>query len=258
MRRKCLRPFGFGRRTAFFCVAPPPRCAPASRRRRALNPAVWRSERDQIQFFSSLLDVVQSTGVGSIVVTVRLTIPSLVHAQGPTVHLVTIQSRGYFGYRISRQTKNLVLGDVPRQTLKHELEFLGGLLHEQQRRGRIRPEIEVDKLVYTLLLVQNGTLPRTVGHHVLNCCCGGFGLALHSPSYCPDCLPSMDGVSKSADSRVGVSSWHLGGAASHCRRAGTCRAQPRYVGVLHRLGSLAAIGPSRGGARGRRLTSPCT
>ncbi len=74
---------------------------------------------------------------------------------------------GYFGYRLTRDTDNVVLGDVLRQTLKRGQELLGDLFREQQRNGRIRPEIEVDKLVYVLLQVQNGFLDYlTLTHHL--------------------------------------------------------------------------------------------
>jgi AcrR family transcriptional regulator len=65
---------------------------------------------------------------------------------------------GYFGYRFTQERNNVVLGDVPLQTLRRGTEVLSGLFREQQRRGRIRPDLEVEKLVCVLLQVQSGFL----------------------------------------------------------------------------------------------------
>ncbi len=64
----------------------------------------------------------------------------------------------YFGYRITHETDNVVLGDVPRQTLKRGLEVLGRHLREQQEQGTIRDDVDAGQLVYVLLQVQSGFL----------------------------------------------------------------------------------------------------
>jgi len=64
----------------------------------------------------------------------------------------------YFGYRITRETDNVVLGDVPRQTLKRGIEVLSRHLREQQEQGAIRTDVDAGQLVYVLLQVQSGFL----------------------------------------------------------------------------------------------------
>jgi len=65
---------------------------------------------------------------------------------------------GYFGYRITREQDNVILGDVRLQTLKRGIELLADLFQSQQDAGRIRSELDADKLVYVLLQVQSGFL----------------------------------------------------------------------------------------------------
>jgi AcrR family transcriptional regulator len=65
---------------------------------------------------------------------------------------------GYFGYMLSQEKNDPILGDVPYQTLKKGLEVLHGYFLKQQRSGQIRDDINVQKLIYSLLQVQSGIL----------------------------------------------------------------------------------------------------
>ncbi len=65
---------------------------------------------------------------------------------------------GSFGYRVMRERDNVALGDVPRRALERGFEFLTGHLRDQQERGSIRPDVNVKKLVFLLVQIQNGLL----------------------------------------------------------------------------------------------------
>ncbi|MBN1223978.1 MAG: TetR/AcrR family transcriptional regulator [Candidatus Aminicenantes bacterium] len=65
---------------------------------------------------------------------------------------------GYFGYKLSQDKNNPILGDVPYQTLKKGLEVLDQYFLRQQKNGKIRSDIDIHKLIYCLLQVQSGLL----------------------------------------------------------------------------------------------------
>jgi TetR/AcrR family transcriptional regulator len=65
---------------------------------------------------------------------------------------------GYFGYVVYIDRANIILGDVPLKSKARGLEFLKNLFKTQQDRGRIRTDVDLDVLIYTLLQVQEGFL----------------------------------------------------------------------------------------------------
>jgi TetR/AcrR family transcriptional regulator len=65
---------------------------------------------------------------------------------------------GGFGYKVSQERDNVVLGDVALKSKVQGLEVLRGLFAEQQRKGNIREDLDIDQMVYTLLQVQEGVM----------------------------------------------------------------------------------------------------
>jgi len=65
---------------------------------------------------------------------------------------------GGFGYKVSQERDNVVLGDVALKSKKQGLKILRRLFKEQQKKGNIRKDLDVDQMVYTLLQVQEGVM----------------------------------------------------------------------------------------------------
>jgi TetR/AcrR family transcriptional regulator len=65
---------------------------------------------------------------------------------------------GGFGYKISQERDNVVFGDVALKSKMKGLEVLRGIFEEQQRRGNIREDLDVDQMIYTLLQIQEGVM----------------------------------------------------------------------------------------------------
>lgn len=65
---------------------------------------------------------------------------------------------GYFGYAVTIDKANVILGDVPLKSKAKGLEFLKELFKSQQERGRIRTDVDLDVLIYSLLQIQEGFL----------------------------------------------------------------------------------------------------
>jgi TetR/AcrR family transcriptional regulator len=65
---------------------------------------------------------------------------------------------GGFGYKVSQERDNVVLGDVALKSKMQGLEVLRGLFAEQQKKGNIRKDLDVDQMIYTLLQVQEGVV----------------------------------------------------------------------------------------------------
>jgi len=63
---------------------------------------------------------------------------------------------GYFGYRLSLDKNNPILGDVPLETLKKGTALLRDLFLRHQREGRIRADLDVERMIFVLLKVQSG------------------------------------------------------------------------------------------------------
>jgi AcrR family transcriptional regulator len=65
---------------------------------------------------------------------------------------------GGFGYKVSQERDNVVLGDVALRSKMQGLKVLRGLFKEQQKNGNIREDLDMDQMVYTLLQVQEGVM----------------------------------------------------------------------------------------------------
>ena len=65
---------------------------------------------------------------------------------------------GGFGYKVSRERNNVVLGNVALKSKIKGIEILKGLFVEQQKKGNIRKDLDVDQMVYVLLQVQEGVM----------------------------------------------------------------------------------------------------
>lgn len=65
---------------------------------------------------------------------------------------------GGFGYKVSQERDNVVLGNVAFKSKMRGLEVLKELFVEQQKKGNIRDDLDVDQMIYTLLQVQEGVL----------------------------------------------------------------------------------------------------
>lgn len=65
---------------------------------------------------------------------------------------------GGFGYKVSQERHNVVLGDVALKSKMKGLKVLRGIFEEQQKKGNIREDLDVDLMIYTLLQVQEGVM----------------------------------------------------------------------------------------------------
>ena len=65
---------------------------------------------------------------------------------------------GGFGYRLSQERDNVVLGDVALKSKMQGLKVLRGLFEDQQKKGNIRRDLDVDQMIYTLMQVQEGVM----------------------------------------------------------------------------------------------------
>ena len=65
---------------------------------------------------------------------------------------------GGFGYRLSQERDNVVLGDVAFKSKMQGLKVLKEIFEEQQKKGYIREDLPMDQMIYTLLQVQEGVM----------------------------------------------------------------------------------------------------
>jgi TetR/AcrR family transcriptional regulator len=65
---------------------------------------------------------------------------------------------GAFGYRLSQERDNVVLGNVAFKSKVQGLKVLKGLFEHEQMRGRIRKDMDIDQIIYTLMQVQEGVM----------------------------------------------------------------------------------------------------
>lgn len=65
---------------------------------------------------------------------------------------------GYFGYKVTQDKNNPILGDVPFNSKVKGIEFLKELFLEQQKQGRLREDVGADLLIFLLIQIQDGFL----------------------------------------------------------------------------------------------------
>jgi len=75
---------------------------------------------------------------------------------------------GSFGYKVSQERDNVVLGDVALKSKIKGLEVLRGLFEDQQKKGNIRKDLDVDQMIYTLLQVQEGVVDYLAIKHKID------------------------------------------------------------------------------------------
>jgi len=65
---------------------------------------------------------------------------------------------GYFGYKISQDKNNPILGDVPLNSKIQGIEFLRDLFLDQQKQGQLREDVDAELLIFLLIQIQDGFL----------------------------------------------------------------------------------------------------
>jgi AcrR family transcriptional regulator len=65
---------------------------------------------------------------------------------------------GGFGYKVSQERDNVVLGNVALKSKLRGIEVLRELFEEQQEKGNIRKDLDIDQMIYTLMQVQDGVM----------------------------------------------------------------------------------------------------
>ena len=75
---------------------------------------------------------------------------------------------GGFGYKVSQERENVVLGNVAYKSKIRGLKVLKGLFVEQQKKGNIRDDLDIDQMIYTLLQVQEGVMDYLALKHKID------------------------------------------------------------------------------------------
>ena len=65
---------------------------------------------------------------------------------------------GAFGYKVSQERDNVVLGNVALKSKVQGLKVLRELFKKEQKKGSIRKDQDVDQMIYTLIHVQEGVM----------------------------------------------------------------------------------------------------
>jgi AcrR family transcriptional regulator len=64
----------------------------------------------------------------------------------------------YFGFKVSQERNNAILGDIVIRGKKLGIEMLRDKFRSQQKKGKIRDDMDTDLLIYILLQIQSGFL----------------------------------------------------------------------------------------------------
>ena len=75
---------------------------------------------------------------------------------------------GGFGYKVAQERNNIVLGNVALKSKMRGIEILRELFEEQQKRGNIREDLDIDQMIYTLMQVQEGVMDYLVLKYKIN------------------------------------------------------------------------------------------
>ncbi|UCE39878.1 MAG: TetR/AcrR family transcriptional regulator [Candidatus Aminicenantes bacterium] len=65
---------------------------------------------------------------------------------------------GGFGYKVAQERDNVVLGNVALKSKMRGIEVLRELFEEQQKKGNIRKDLDINQMIYTLMQVQEGVV----------------------------------------------------------------------------------------------------
>ena len=65
---------------------------------------------------------------------------------------------GGFGYKIAQERDNVVLGNVALKSKMKGIGVLRELFEEQQEKGNVRKDLDIDQMIYTLMQVQEGVM----------------------------------------------------------------------------------------------------
>ena len=75
---------------------------------------------------------------------------------------------GGFGYKLSQERDNVVLGNVALKSKMRGIKVLRGLFEDQQKKGNIRKDLDVDQMIFTLMQVQEGVMEYLAFKHKIN------------------------------------------------------------------------------------------
>jgi TetR/AcrR family transcriptional regulator len=65
---------------------------------------------------------------------------------------------GWFGYKVALDKNNVILGDVPMRSKMQGMKILKKIFLDQQKKGKIRRDLDVEMMIYALLQIQEGFL----------------------------------------------------------------------------------------------------
>jgi TetR/AcrR family transcriptional regulator len=65
---------------------------------------------------------------------------------------------GAFGYKVSQERDNVILGHVALKSKVEGIKILRGLFEQEQKKGKIRKDLDIDQMIYTLIQVQEGVM----------------------------------------------------------------------------------------------------
>jgi TetR/AcrR family transcriptional regulator len=65
---------------------------------------------------------------------------------------------GAFGYKVSQERNNVVLGNVALKSKVEGIKILRKLFEQEQKKGNIRTDLDIDQMIYTLIQVQEGVM----------------------------------------------------------------------------------------------------
>ncbi len=69
---------------------------------------------------------------------------------------------GAFGYKVSQERDNVVLGNVALKSKVQGMKILRGLFEQEQKKGNTRKDLDIDQMIYTLIQVQEGVMDYLV------------------------------------------------------------------------------------------------
>jgi TetR/AcrR family transcriptional regulator len=73
----------------------------------------------------------------------------------------------YFGYKVFQERNNIILGNVALKSKETGIKFLKQLFLEQQKNGKIRKDIDLELMIFTLMQINEGFLDYlTIKHKI--------------------------------------------------------------------------------------------
>ncbi len=75
---------------------------------------------------------------------------------------------GAFGYKVSQERNNVILGNVAKKSKVQGMKVLRGLFKQEQEKGNIRKDLDIDQMIYTLIQVQEGVMDYLALKHKID------------------------------------------------------------------------------------------